>query len=116
MVHFLSNHKDISFLQQYFKGEPITIIPHPVLDPDWSEIEIKEKCQAVIEQAIQADILIANGDYTLVGMILLERSRVDKKTGFLAMKKMSGSDSVRDAEGKITFQNVVKPVGVRWLP
>jgi hypothetical protein len=52
---------------------------------------------------------------TLVGMILLERSRIGEKTGFLAMKKMSGPDSTKGPDGEIIYRGVVKPIGIRWL-
>lgn len=116
MIHFFSSHTDTSFLQEYFKGEEITIIPHPHLDQNWSVSEIREHCRAEIGAAIAADILIANGDYTLVGMILLERSRLGKKTGFFAMKKMNRTEFAKPGSaGQIEYKNIVRPVGIRWL-
>lgn len=115
MIYFLSNHKDTSFLRKYFKGEEVEVIPHPLIEFEWTENDIYTWCSDVIAKAVNADILIMNGDYTLVGIILLERSCLGKKTGFLAMKKMNEPCSERDADGKITYRNVVKPVGVRWI-
>ena len=115
MVYFLSNHRDTSFIKECFSHDEIEVIPHPCLSPDWSAEDIEEKCKDIIEQAVEAETLIMNGDYTLVGLILLERSREGKWTGFLSMKKESSPDITKSPDGKITYSNTVKPVGIRWI-
>jgi hypothetical protein len=102
MVHFLSNHKDIFYLKEYFPGEEIEVIPHPHLSPNWTAEDIEVNCKDVIEKAVQAEKLIMNGDYTLVGMILLKRSHAGEWTGFLSMKKESSPDAQKSS-------------GIRWI-
>uniref|UniRef100_A0A6M3L7D5 Uncharacterized protein n=1 Tax=viral metagenome TaxID=1070528 RepID=A0A6M3L7D5_9ZZZZ len=114
MVYFLSNHKDTSFIEEHLK-DSVEVISHPCLSPDWTVDNIQTRCAEEIKKAIEADNLIMNGDYTLVGLILLERARRGKKTGFLAMKKMSGTKMQKDSDGKINYSNTVKPVGIRWI-
>jgi hypothetical protein len=115
MIHFLSNHKDISFLQECFSSDKVEVIPHPCLSPDWSAEDIEVKCKDIIEKSSNAETLIMNGDYTLVGLILLKRSHAGKWTGFLSMKKESSPNVIKNPDGKITYINTVRPVGIRWI-
>ncbi len=114
MIHFFSNHKDTSFLEQYF-NEQVRVILHPYIEPEWSVDEILTNCKVVIQEAIKAERLIINGDYTLVAIILLERHRLGRPTGFICMRKLSGNKTLIDSDGKIVHQNVLKPVNVRWV-
>lgn len=115
MIHFLSNHKDASVIES-LTGEPCTLIPHPYIGPEWDTNDVIQKCARVIKQAVECDLLVLNGDYTLVSLIVLCRLDADKKTGFLAMKKISELSSEKDAEGNIVYVDFLQPVGIRWVP
>ena len=112
-VHFLSNHK-ASFLEEHLKAD-IERIPHPYIEPDWSEEEVWSNCIETIRCAVDAEALVANGDYSLVGLVLRERLRTGKPTGFIAMKKLNEPSNEKDAAGNIVHRNVLRPVGVRWI-
>lgn len=113
MIYFLSNHSDTSFLRRFFPIEEIILIPHPLLKPEWDADQIKLQCASEIGKAVQVDTLIMNGDYTLVGLILLERAKLGKRTGFIAFRRIGGGAGVY--KGKISHQAVLEPVGIRWL-
>lgn len=114
MIHFFSNHKDTSAIET-LTGEPCTVIPHPYIEPEWSVEEIQDKCATVIQQALDANELVINGDYTLVSIIVLARHQAGKKTGFVAMKKLNAPSSEKDEAGNIIHRNVLKPVAIRWV-
>lgn len=113
-VHFMSNHKDVSFLENHF-GHEINLVPHPYIEPEWSETEFREKCAQVIARAVAAEILVMNGDYFLVVTILKARLEAGKRTGFIAMKKFNEPSNEKDSEGRIIHRNVLKPVAIRWI-
>jgi len=114
MIHFLSNHKDTSPLEA-ITGEDVTLIPHPYIEPEWTTAEVGDKCHQVIARAIRAEKLVANGDYTLVSMIVLIRATMGKQTGFLCMRKLNEPTAARDPDGNIVHRNVLRPVGVRYV-
>lgn len=115
MIHFFSNHKDTSDIEA-LTGEKVEVIPHPYVKPQWTTMEILcGECSSAIDRAIKADQLIINGDYTLVSLIVLERNRLGKETGFLCMEKLNAPTSERDAAGNIIHQNILKPVNIRWI-
>jgi len=113
-MHFFSNHKDVSFIEAHTE-EKCMLIQHPYIEPEWSVEEIRSRCAKEIGQAVEAEKLIINGDYTLVAIILLARAEEGKPTGFLAMKKFNEPSNEKDAEGRIIHQNILKPVGIRWI-
>lgn len=113
-VTFLSNHKDASFLESYLKL-PVEIIPHPYIEPEWNEEQVEERCADVIRKAVEAEILILNGDYFLVAIILRARIMEGKRTGFISMKKYNEPSNRKDSEGRIIHNNILKPIGVRWI-
>jgi len=113
-VHFLSNHKDTSFLEEYLKAD-IERIPHPYIEPDWSEEEVWSNCIETIRCAVDAETLVANGDYFLVGVVLRERLKAGKPTGFIAMKKFNEPSNEKDADGNIVHRNILRPIAVRWI-
>lgn len=114
MIHFLSNHSDTSAIET-ITGQPVTVIKHPYIEPEWSVDQVQERCATVIQQALDADKLVLNGDYTLVSMIVIARHQVGKATGFIAMKKLNEPSSEKDADGNIIHRNVLKPVNIRWI-
>ena len=114
-MKFLTNHKETELVQAVV-GEPIELINHPYIDPDWSVDDVCRECADVIAQAVDADKLILNGDYTLVSLIVLARAaHGGKPTGFVCFKKIGESVSKKNADGTITHSNVLQPVNVRWL-
>lgn len=114
MIHFLSNHKDTSALE-IISGEQVSLIPHPYIEPEWSVPELREKCSETISQAVAAEKLVANGDYTLVSLVVIERAKAGKQTGFLGMKKLNTPSNEKDSEGNIVHRNILKPVSLRWV-
>ena len=114
MIYFLSNHKDTSAIEA-MTGESCTVIPHPYIEPEWTISEIKQRCATIIQQAITAEKLVINGDYTLVSLIVIARHQAGKPTGFMAMKKLNEPSNEKDKEGNIVHRNVLKPIGIRWI-
>lgn len=114
MIHFLSNHKDTQPLKD-ITGEDVTLISHPYIEPEWTTEQVSAKCRRTIADAVRAEKLVANGDYTLVAMIVLIRATMGKSTGFIAMKKLNEPTAERDADGNIVHRNVLRPVGVRYV-
>lgn len=114
MIKFFSNHKDVSYIEK-FTGKKCGIIPHPYIEPDWDIEELKEKCSQEIKEAISADELIINGDYTLVSMIVIERHKQNKRTGFICMKKLNEPTAEKDKDGNIIHKNILKPINIRWI-
>lgn len=114
MIKFFSNHKDTSAIEQ-ITGEKVEVIPHPYIEPEWSVEEVRNNCSGVINDAIDADKLVINGDYTIVSIILLARARAGKLTGYLCMKKLNKPTSEKDADGNIIHKNILKPVNIRWI-
>ena len=114
MVHFLSNHKDTSFVE-LFTGSEVTHIPHPYIDPKLSENDVWDKYGNVIQQAAEADTLVINGDYFLVALILKERLKAKKVTGFIAMQKFNEPSNEIDSEGNIIHKNILRPMQIRWV-
>ena len=114
MIHFFSNHTDTSAIEE-LTSDAVTVIPHPYIEPEWSVEEIQTRCFAVIQQAMAAERLVINGDYTLVSLIVLARHQEGKKTGFVAMKKLNAPSNEKDADGNIVHRNVLKPVAIRWV-
>lgn len=114
MIHFFSNHKDTSAIEA-ITGEPVNVIPHPYIEPEWTVEDVKRNCEKQIAAAVFAERLIINGDYTLVSLILLARRRLGKSTGFLCMKKINEPCSEKDSDGNIIHRNILKPVNVRWI-
>lgn len=114
MIKFFSNHTDIKFLEEFTKEE-IRLIQHPYIEPEWSIEDIKRKCNKEITEAIIAEKLIINGDYSIVSIIVLARARLSRPTGFICMRKFNEPSTEKDANGNIIHRNVLKPVNVRWI-
>lgn len=114
MITFFSNHTDTNYINE-FTGEEVELIPHPLLQAEWSVEEIEENCKNEILEAVTAEKLIINGDYTLVAIILKKRFELGKITGFIAMKKLNAPSNEKDQFGNIIHRNILKPVGVRWV-
>lgn len=114
MILFLSNHTDLEPIQR-ITGEEVKLLKHPYVMPEWTTEELIKECKTVIEQAVNAENLVMNGDYTLVAIILRNRLILDKKTGFLTMKKIENPVTGKDARGVIKHSNVLLPVGIRWV-
>ena len=114
MIHFFSNHKDTAPLV-LLTGEQVTVIPHPYIEADWSMDDIRLFCKDAIQEAVTADKLIINGDYSIVSLIVSQRLQKGKKTGFIAMKKMNEPSNEKDENGNIIHRNVLKPIGIRWI-
>jgi hypothetical protein len=114
MITFFSNHADTSFIQEH-TGEEVTHIKHPYIEPEWSTVDIIKNCTQEIKQAVEATTLIINGDYTIVSLIVLERFKKGKKTGFMCMKKLNEPTAEKDSDGNIIHRNVLKPIGIRWI-
>jgi len=116
-ILFLSNHSDTSPIKSVL-GNDIEIewIKHPYIEAEWNINDIKENCKEVIKKCINVDTLILNGDYTLVYLIVIERFRMKKKTGFISFKKLSKPDgTIKLPDGSIKHSNILKPVGIRWI-
>lgn len=114
MVYFFSNHTDTAFIES-FMNDTVSIIKHPYIEPEWSVSDIEEKCQNEISQAVEAEKLVINGDYTLVAIILKKRFDLGKQTGFIAMKKLNEPSNEKDRFGNIIHRNILKPIGIRWV-
>lgn len=114
MVYFMSNHTDVKFLESYL-GRDVKIIKHPYIDPEWDAKDIAKFCSDVIDEAVEANYLVLNGDYTLVSIIVLKRAEIGKSSGFIAMKKLNEPSNEKDKDGNIIHRNVLKPVGIRWV-
>lgn len=114
MIYFLSNHKDTAFLES-LTNEKITLISHPYIDPNWTSNELLENCKGVIDQAVRAERLVANGDYSLLSTIIIRRFKLGKKTGFICMEKLNKPSSERDEAGNIVHKNILKPINIRWI-
>lgn len=114
MIHFFSNHKDTSFVTE-MTGEEVALIPHPLIEAEWTVEEIKSYCLKEITQAVDAEKLVLNGDYTIVHIISHERSRLGKQTWYISMKKLSepGWEGQKDENGNIVHRNVLRPVAIR---
>src|SRR4030042_6047663 len=107
-IAFLSNHKDITFLKSI--GYDVELIIHPYIEPEWSEEQVQQNCAAVINRAVDVDLLVMNGDYFFVAIILKARLAKGKRTGFIAIKKFNEPCPIeKDVEGKIMYKNIVKP-------
>lgn len=113
-VFFFSNHKDLSFLKKCFPDKEIVLIPHPLLKPTWTEAEIRINCASVISKAVHADVLIINGDYFLVALILQARLALGKITGFVACEKLNRPDPTI-LNGIVSYSQSLKPIGLRWI-
>lgn len=114
MIHFFSNHADLTALGE-LTGEQIILIPHPYVELEWNVEQVKGRCAAAINRALEAERLVINGDYTLVALVVLARKQAGKPTGFFAMKKLNEPTAEKDAEGNILHRNVLKPIQVRWI-
>ena len=114
MVKFLTNHRETDLIQAVV-GDVIELITHPYVDPSWSVDDVCINCADVIGEAVDADRLIINGDYTLVSIIVIARHAQHKPTGFVCFAKIGESVSKKNADGTITHSNVLQPVNVRWL-
>ena len=114
MVKFLTNHRETDLIHAVV-GEAIELITHPYIDPSWSVDDMCYHCAETIAEAVAADRLIINGDYTLVSWIVLLRHTAGKPTGFVCFEKIGESVSKRNEDGTITHSNVLIPVNVRWL-
>ena len=113
-ITFLSNHDDLTPLQKFFPDAEIVLIRHPYVEPHWTTDELAARCSETINAAINAAELVINGDYTLVSLVVLNRWKADKRTGFLCMKREEAR-SERGPDGRIRNQNVLTPCGVRWI-
>lgn len=114
MISFFSNHKDTAAIEA-LTGEPVEVIPHPYIRPEWTAEDVKEHCAEAIAKAVDAAKLIINGDYTLVSIIVTARYMSGKKTGFVAFEKIGDSETKKDKAGNITHKNILKPVNIRWI-
>lgn len=120
-IIFLSNHKDTGTLKDILikkglKNPNVVHLAHPYIEPEWTTEEVKENCKFVIELAVNAEHLIMNGDYTLVSVIVLERRKLGKKTGFITMKKLSSPDGAKkQKDGSIKHSNILLPVNIRYI-
>lgn len=113
-VFFLSNHKDLSFLEKSFPNKKIVLIPHPYLMPYWTETEVRIYCAPTISKAVKADILIINGDYFFVSLILQARLALGKTTGFIVCEKINTPDATT-INGVVSYSQSLKPMGLRWI-
>ena len=114
MITFFSNHTDTSFIEEY-TGEQVRVIKHPYIEPEWTFAQVLTNCKDEINEAVKATKLIINGDYTLVSSIVMERFLQNKRTGFIAMKKLNEPTSEKDSEGNIIHRNILKPINIRWI-
>jgi hypothetical protein len=115
-VKFFSNHNDLSFIKDRFPLDEVSFINHGLIDPDWDMDRLEKECQNRIDEAINCDILIINGDYSLVSLIVSKRLALKKKTGFICMKKLSvPEDSSKDTNGIISHTNRLIPCNIRYI-
>jgi len=114
MIKFFSNHDDTKELER-ITGEKVEVISHPYIEPEWTIEDVEEKCGKQIREAVDAEKLVINGDYTLVSMITIKRFLKGKKTGFIGMKKLNKPTNEKDKDGNIVHKNILKPVNVRWI-
>jgi hypothetical protein len=115
-VKFFSNHNDLSFIKDQFPLDEVSFIAHGLIDPDWDMKKLEEECKDRIDQALDCDVLIINGDYSLVSLIVTKRLSMGKKTGFICMKKLSdSSETKKDANGVIAHTNRLIPCNIRYI-
>ena len=115
-IAFMSNHKDTAFIESQFPSERVELIPHPYIEARWTMPMIRFELRDFISRCCEPDILVLNGDYSLVSLIVLERFHLNRRTGFISMEKRNAPDAQKLADGSIRNTNVLVPVGIRYLP
>ena len=83
MIKLFGNIESLNYLEKIL-GDKIHLIKQPILKADANLKEIRELCKDQILEAITATTIILHCDYALCSLIAIDRSRLNKKTGFIA--------------------------------